>query len=215
MHRRIEFFTKALNLRDAQFLQRGAELRHDHLDAFLVGFILGVLFQGALQIIVDRQELCHGVGLDVAVERILFLLTALAEVVVLRADAQELVVEVGLLLFKGGDLLFLPGRLSAESPLFLLLGFLALFALFRFDVGCLFGGASLLRVFRCLFFRNRVFRRILFRSHVFLLFIVHRSLSSLFLIISLLCIPSGGASPLPSRLESPAARKRSFAATAE
>ena len=219
MHRRIELLTQALDFRDPQLLQCGAELRHDHLDAFLVGLVFRVLFQGALQIVIDRQELGHGVGLDVAVERILFLLAAFAEVVILRTDPQELVVEVGLLFFESGDLFLFFGGLSAESPFFLLLGILSFFSLRGFRVGSLFDGAFLLCacrwLFGCFLFRSRIFHGILFRRHVFLLFIVHRSLSSLFFNISLLCIPSGGVSPLPKRLERPAARNLSFAATAE
>ena len=56
--------------------------------------------------------------------------------------------------------------------------------------------------------------RAMMKGHKFDLFWSRHSSLTSPLIISLLCMPSGGASPPPSLLERPSARKRSFAATA-
>ncbi len=133
-------------------------------------------------------------------------LAALAEVIILGADAQVLVVErvhlgleVGLLFLLSFSLPFFSSGFFSSA--FSASGFLPsaslgfYFGLLGLDLFLYFIGgrepaASFLLSYPC-------------------------SLWSSPLIISLLCMPSGGVSPLPSLRESPAASMLSFAATAE
>ena len=81
---RVELLPERFGLRHAQLFKRLAELVHDHLHALAVGLVLRALVERADQIVIHRQKLRHGVGLDVGIEAVLFLLAALAVVVILR-----------------------------------------------------------------------------------------------------------------------------------
>ena len=93
----VKLLAQALNLGDAQLLHGGVELGHNHLHTTAVGLVLGGLVQGPNQIVIHRQELFQGLGLDVGIETVLFLLAALAEIVILGAETQVLVVQGGIL----------------------------------------------------------------------------------------------------------------------
>ena len=226
VQRRVKLLSQALDLRHAQLFHRTVELVHDHLDALAVGLVLGSLLQGPFEVVVNRQELRQRIRLDIVVQGFPFLLAAPAEVVVFRADPQVPVVQLGVFLLQLFDLFFLCRGL-AEAVFLLLAAVFGVLGILRLGVllrallcGRLFGLLRRRFGFRCLclfFFAGGLFRSGLcfLLRQVRLLFFVHSSLSSLFLIISLLCRPSGGASPLPSLRESPAARKRSLDATAE
>ena len=111
----IELLPQTLDPGGAQLFQSGIELGHDHFHAPTVGLILGGLGEGADKVIVDRQELCHRVGLDVGVKAVFFLLAALAVVVILGQQT-EITVVCAFQLLGGAALLF-----------FLFLGGLAVF----------------------------------------------------------------------------------------
>ena len=102
MHHRVmeggvKLLAQAFDLGDTQLLHGGVELGHDHLHAPAVGLVLGGLVQGPDQIVVHRQELLQGLGLDVGIEAVLLLLAAFTEIVILGAEAQVLVIQGGVL----------------------------------------------------------------------------------------------------------------------
>ena len=86
----IEGLAQGGNLRDAQLSQDLPELSHGHLYALFEGLVGGLLLQGPFQIVVDGKEGGEGVGLGVGVDALLFLLAALAEVVVLGGQPEVL-----------------------------------------------------------------------------------------------------------------------------
>ena len=120
---------------DTQLFHDGDELVHRHLDALFKRGILRLLRQRPLEIVVHGKELLDRLRTDVGIEAFLFLLAALAVVVVFGGQPQiavMLLCQRLLRLFKLACLL--------------LLGFLGLFFL-----GLLRGfGFGLLRSFFCL-----------------------------------------------------------------
>ena len=89
---------------DAQAFHDGDQAVHGHFHALLVGLVGGFLIQGPLQVVEHRQELAHGLGLDVGVEIVALLLAALAEIVVLGGQPQVAVMlggQLGFQLFHG------------------------------------------------------------------------------------------------------------------
>ena len=146
---------------DAQLFHHGDELVHRHLHALLKGGILRFLGQRPLEIVVHREEFLHGLGSDLGIEVVFFLLAALAVVVVFCGQPQVAVMLLGQRLLR----LFKLGR-------FLLLGGLGLFFLgllrgFRFGLGLRGGLLVLLGCgsFLCLFFRSRA--AVCFLTHIF------------------------------------------------
>ena len=94
----VEGQPQGRDLGDPQLLQGGLELGHDHLHALGVGLVGGLLLQGPLQVVEDRQEFLHRVGLGGGPGVLLFLLAPLAVVVIFRQQTQVFV----LLLPDGG-----------------------------------------------------------------------------------------------------------------
>ena len=120
---------------DAQLFHDGDELVHRHLDALFKRGILRLLRQRPLEIVIHGKEFFDRLRADVGVEAFLFLLAALAVVVVFGGQPQ-----IAVMLLRQRLL-----RLFKLACL-LLLGFLGLFFL-----GLLRGfGFGLLRSFFCL-----------------------------------------------------------------
>ena len=97
---------------DAQLFHDGDELVHRHLHALFKGGVLRFLGQRPLEIVVHREEFLHGLGPDLGIEVVFFLLTALAVVVVFCGQPQVAVMLLGqrlLRLFKLGRFLLLGG----------------------------------------------------------------------------------------------------------
>ena len=189
---RVKWLALGLDLRDSQLLQDLLVLVEDHLQPLLVGRVLIALSgHSPLQVVVHRQELLDGVRLGVLVEIVFLLRGALAVVVVLCRQPDELILH-GLQL-PGGQLRrlhLLPGQ---GVGLFLFL--LAPGGLLRLLIGHLLlrGGSLFLRSLL------RLFRRLLRR----LLRLFAHSFASSF----------GGNSCLPNSRVNPSAKPESRAAT--
>ena len=154
----VELLAETLYLGHTELFHRDVELIHYHLNAAPISLVLSGLCQCADKIIINRQEFLERFGLDIAVQTVLFLLAALAEVIILGADAQVLVVErvhlgleVGLLFFFLFLAFFLLGLLLFGLFSFRLLavGFLGFyFGLLGLDLFLYFiGGRSRLLLF--------------------------------------------------------------------
>ena len=89
----VELLSKALYLADTQFFHGTVKLGHYHFHATAVSLIHSGLFQSSHQVVIYRQELFQGLCLYIGIKPILFPLAALAEVIILRADPEILVVE--------------------------------------------------------------------------------------------------------------------------
>ena len=112
---RVKLFAQAFDGGNAHLLKCGIELGHDHFHAFAVGFVLGALLQGALQIVVYRQKTGNRVCLDVAVQGVLLLLAALAEIVIFRTDTQIPIIQGSLFLLQGFNFFLLLGALEQTA----------------------------------------------------------------------------------------------------
>ena len=77
------------------------QLVHRHFHALFVRLIGGFLRERTLEIVIDRKELADRLGLDDRVQIVLFLLAALAEVIVFRRQTKVSVVFLCKLLFHG------------------------------------------------------------------------------------------------------------------
>ena len=102
----VELLAETLYLGHAKLFHRDVELIHYHFNTAAVSLVLRGLCQRTDKIIINRQELLKRFGLDISVQAVLFLLAALAEVIILGTDTQVLVIkrvhfrlEVGLLFF--------------------------------------------------------------------------------------------------------------------
>ena len=88
----VKLLPEALDPVYTELLKGSVKLVHYHLNALAVGLVLRGLCQRTNQIIINGEELRDGIGLDLAVQSVLLLLTALAEVIILGHQAEILVV---------------------------------------------------------------------------------------------------------------------------